>query len=313
MMWAASSSLLLLLSAAVVEVGGQIVQLHGSGTTNPSKCFWHIMDTFHQQSKIPLRMTYRGVGSGTGQDEFVGAGLRGVSGGNGTLPDADFGSGDIPISTSDYDLMKSNGVDMLHFPIVAGAISFFHSVPTGNAPLNLTACTLAKIFQRKDITDWNHDDIKAVNPNLNLPHPSPIRIAHRLLGSSSTASITEYLNVACPEEWPASLVGKTIDWPADSDFVKTCQGSGGMVDCINGASGTIGYIESGHGQAEGLSEVHLENKDGVFLSSKLAAEKGGVIAALNNADVPTSLDGDFGSVTLLNQVRHLASFSYSSS
>ena len=299
-MWATSLLLLLGSSATVV---GQIVQLHGSGTTNPSKCYWHIMDTFHEQSKLPIRMTYRAVGSGTGQKEFIGAGIKGVDNATGTLPDNDFGSGDIPISSSDYQTLKDNGVDVLHFPIVAGSISFFHSVPTGNAPLNLTACNLAKIF-KQSITDWNDQEIKDVNPNLNLPDPSPIRIAHRKLGSSSTASITEYLNVACPSEWPEDMVGKVVDWPADSDTVATCQGSGGMTQCITEKSGTIGYIDSGHGHSvePELAEVHLANKDNTFLSSKQAAENGGIISALNNANIPTSLDGNFGDVSLLNQV-----------
>ena len=45
-------------------------------TTNPRRpvgqCFWHIMETFQEQIKIPARLTYRAVGSGTGQKEFLG-------------------------------------------------------------------------------------------------------------------------------------------------------------------------------------------------------------------------------------------------
>lgn len=52
--------------------GEDIVQVHGSGTTNPSKCIWHIMSLFNQRSKVPIRMTYRAVGSSTGQAEFLG-------------------------------------------------------------------------------------------------------------------------------------------------------------------------------------------------------------------------------------------------
>lgn len=185
------------------------------------------MDLMQTQTKLPTKMTYRGVGSTTGQAEFVG---------NVTLPDNDFASGDIPISAEDYDLFPAGSI--IHLPIVLGAISFFHSVPTGESKLNLTPCVLAKIFKR-EITEWTDAEITEINPDLSLPGGLPISVAHRVLGSSSTASITQYLNAACPGEWPDTLVGSTIDWPEDT---RGCEGSGGMTDCIRDVPGTIGYI-----------------------------------------------------------------------
>lgn len=264
----------------------EVISLHGSGTTNPSKCYWHIMDLMQIQTKLPVKMTYRGVGSSTGQAEFIG---------NGTTSDNDFGSGDIPFSSEDYASFPANSI--LHLPIVLGAISFFHSVPTGETKLNLTPCVLAKIFKR-DITEWTHPEIVELNPDLSLPGGFPISVARRVLGSSSTSSITQYLNTACPGEWPESLVGSTIDWPADT---RECEGSGGMTDCILDTPGTIGYIDSGHGHAEELQEIELRNADNVYISSKEAATKGGIMGAAANAGFPDSLDGDFSTVNLLNQ------------
>ena len=207
----------------------EVISVHGSGTTNPSKCYWTIMDQMNIQSKLPIRMTYRAVGSSTGQAEFIG---------NGSLSENMFGSGDIPFNAEKYDAFEDSTI--LHLPVLLGAIAFFHSVPTGEERLNLSPCILAKIFSRK-ITDWGDDEIMKANPNLSLPNPSPITVAHRVKGSSSTASITKYLNQVCPEEWPEELVGKTIDWPVDTIG---CEGSGGMSDCIKDRSGTIGYIVS---------------------------------------------------------------------
>jgi ABC-type phosphate transport system substrate-binding protein len=236
------------------SIDGQIVQVHGSGTTNPSKCFWHIMDTLEQQSKTPITMTYRAIGSSTGQKEFIGDPSTNQT----AIPVNDFGSGDIPVKTEDYDKLLADGVEMYHFPIFAGAISFFHSVPAGaDTPINMTACVLAKIFNR-DILDWNDVEIKELNPNLMLPDPYPVRYVHRLLGSSSTASITEYLHVACPEHWPRELVGATIEWPPDDEFVKTCDGSAGMTACIQATPGTIGYLDSGHGHSVEPGEFNLD-------------------------------------------------------
>lgn len=277
------------LFAAITPASAQeVISVHGSGTTNPSKCFWHIMDLFHVRTKLPTKMTYRAVGSSTGQFEFLGDGATSYN---------DFGSGDIPISEEDFAKYPENSI--LHLPIALGAISFFHSVPTGSFSLNLSPCVLAKIFRRQ-ITEWSDDEITALNPNLNLEAGSPITVAHRVLGSSSTASITAYLNVACPEFWPDELVGSTIEWEEDT---LACEGSGGMTDCIVNNVGAIGYIESGHGLAEGLEEIELLNADGNYISSEEAASLGGILAATENAGYPSSLDQSFAGVTLLNQVR----------
>jgi len=262
------------------------VSVHGSGTTNPSKCYWTIMDQMQIQSKNPIRMTYRAVGSSTGQAEFIG---------DGTLSDNMFGSGDIPMSQDKYDAFPADS--FFHLPVVLGAITFFHSAPTGDTKLNLSACTLAKILKR-EITDWSDQEIMKANPDLVLPSYSPITVAHRVKGSSSTASITQYLHQTCPAEWPEELVGKTIDWNADTSG---CEGSGGMSACIKNVVGTIGYIDMGHGHAEGLAEIELLNADEKYISTKEAALQGGIMAAAENADLPDTLMGSFANVNLLNQ------------
>lgn len=134
------------------------------------------MEQFMARSLNPLRMTYRAVGSTTGIEEFVS-----------DLLVTDFGSGDLPLNSTHYEAMAG---DVIHLPVLLGAVSFFHSVP--NTPnLNLTGCLLARIFARK-ITTWDHEDIKAKNPNLILdPESVDITVVHRVKGSSSTDSITK--------------------------------------------------------------------------------------------------------------------------
>lgn len=269
-----------------------VTPLHGSGTTNPQKCYWDIMDKLEKQAKLPVRMTYRGVGSGTGQKEFIGLDDE-------SHPFNDFGSGDIPLDEEDYNSLVDAGTEIYHLPIVMGAISFFHSVPTDGKALNLTPCVLAKILNR-DITDWTDPEVIELNPDLSLPSPFEITVARRVKGSSSTASITSYLNYACGAEWGEDLVGKTISWKAET---VGCEGSGGMTACIRDKPGTIGYIDIGHGHAEGLSEIALRNADGKYLTSLEAKERGGILAAASpSAGIPDNLNESFANVNLLNQV-----------
>jgi len=139
------------------------------------------------------------------------------------------------------------------------------------------------------------------NPNLDLPFSNyPIKVARRVKGSSSTASITDYLHQGCPSEWSANQVGAVIDWPEDT---MKCEGSGGMTSCIRDNEGTIGYIDSGHGHSENLVEIELQNADGNFLSSKQAGDSGIGLAALKALEegiLPADSTHDYGHVKLLN-------------
>ena len=168
-----------LLGATVTTAHQDVLNIHGSGTTNPSKCIWAIMEDFMDQSKHPIRMTYRAVGSGTGIAEFIN--------GNSTAPAADFGSGDLPLPAAAYKGLDEANIAVLQLPILLSAVSVFHNVP-GIEALDLDACLLAKIFGRK-ITSWGHAEIVARNPAL-AGSDLQISVARRVRGSSSTDSIT---------------------------------------------------------------------------------------------------------------------------
>jgi ABC-type phosphate transport system substrate-binding protein len=177
----------------VVDAGSTVLSVHGSGTTNPSKCYWAIMEQIMAQTLHPTRLTYRAVGSTTGIAEFKTPGAPGAS----------FGSGDLPLSAEDYKEVTVNQNDeIVQLPVVLGAVNFFHNVPLvneANAPvmnhLNMTACLLARIFNRQ-IVNWNDKGIQQLNPNMVLLENDslPITVARRDKGSSSTDSIT---NVRC--------------------------------------------------------------------------------------------------------------------
>ena len=151
------------------------------------------MSSFMDMTKVPIRLTYRAVGSSVDQSEFLGADLFGASSAE---PFNDFGSGDIPLSKSKYHVLKQEGIEMVHLPYVLGAISLFHNIPNvpdGPGGLNLTSCVIAQIFGRK-ITTWDDPAIIKLNENLAtlLPRKNfPIKVARRVHGSSSTASFTE--------------------------------------------------------------------------------------------------------------------------
>jgi ABC-type phosphate transport system substrate-binding protein len=111
------------------------IMVHGSGTSNPSRCIWHVMEKIQTHAKNPVRITYRSTSTGPGVTEFLG---------NITFPYNDFASGDIPIPVESYQQLQDHDIEMIHLPVLMGAIGMFHSVPVKKGRnLNMTSCTLA--------------------------------------------------------------------------------------------------------------------------------------------------------------------------
>lgn len=262
-------------SLAALAVASEGASLHGSGTTNPSKLFWKIMDMFQASSKADISITYRAVGSGTGQKEF-----SQKAAGDFSAPLTDFGSGDIPMPNDLYtSIGATTGIGgglrgMVHVPFSLGAIGVFHSVPpaaVGSEGLKLSACVLAKIFSGQ-VTTWDHADIKAENPSLSVPAGTPIKVGRRTLGSSSTGGLSGYLTAKCSASWKmhdtgaAMGDGGSITWPTLATFTKV-EGSPGMLDHIAGTPCAIGYLDAGHGHQRVLAEAKLKNEDGTWLTS----------------------------------------------
>ena len=270
------------------EVQG-VQMLHGAGTTNPSKLFWELLGLVQARAKFAVHATYRAVGSSTGQKEFLGA-----SNGNKALNH--FGSGDIPMTAERYSAVVDAGRTMVHVPFALGGIGVFHSAPVGGASVHLTACVLAKIFSVQ-ITTWDDPEIEALNPDVALP-TLPIKVVHRVKGSSSTAGFVEYLEATCPASWSLGTGSSLDTWPAST---AGAQGSGGMSQYIEENAGAIGYVDAGHGHERGLSEVALRNMDGVYLTTNEADIGAAATVALDQGGlIPLNATADWSAVNLYN-------------
>jgi phosphate transport system substrate-binding protein len=236
-------------------------------------------------------MTYRAIGSSTGMLEFVGPSY-------GFKAQADFGVGDIPMSAPRFAELTANGREMLHVPVAIGAIALFHSVPEselGGEPIDLDACLIARIYAG-DITRWDHPDIKAKNPKMTTS--SPIYVAHRVEGSSSTSGFTTYLSRVCPSQsgWTNGGAASFTNWPIGVGR----EGSGGMTDYLVTRPYAIAYIDSGHGIDNKLAEIALKNFDGVFLKSSEANIGEAATRGVNSGVFPAEPDASFADVELFD-------------
>jgi len=129
-----------------------------------------------------------------------------------------------------------------------------------------------------------------------------IKAARRVLGSSSTSLMSQYLNLVCPDRWDIG-VGKgglnkdgSMKAPVWPESTVPQQGSDGVANYVAATDFAIGYLDAGHGHKLGMNEIKLQNKDGMYLTSKEA----NIAGAANSATLPAS-DGDWSAVSLLDQ------------
>mmetsp|Transcript_17896 Transcript_17896/g.50051 ORF Transcript_17896/g.50051 Transcript_17896/m.50051 type:complete len:495 (+) Transcript_17896:163-1647(+) len=236
----------------------EIYQVHGSGTSNPAPLLWNVMDTMQTRAKPAAVLTYRSVGSGSGQIDLATSA---------DVSKSDFSCGDYPLSNEKWLSSQGNN-PVLHIPLFVGTISIFAKIPGISEAVKLSPCPLVKIFSG-DITKWNDPEIQDENQGLSLPDRS-ITVVHRAPGSSSTNAFTTYLRAAsisaeCSPQWPSDEVGSTVSesqWAQDRKEVANSQQ---MVKELLELQSAIGYLESGQGIANGLSEVQLKNKAGTYL------------------------------------------------
>lgn len=260
--------------------------MHGAGSTTSDELFWEAMEMIKDRSRMPLHLTYRAVGSSTGQNEFVGAQ-------NGFVALNHFGAGDMPMTSARYTSVTGAGRQMVHVPFAMDGIGVFHSVPTlnlGGQTITLSACVLAKIVSGQ-ITAWDHTEITALNPT--LTYTGAITAVHQV-GSSSTTAFTSYLSAKCPASWTLGS-GSTIASPAGTLAV---QGSDAMVSSINLIEGAIGYVAAGSGHTADLSEIALPNNDGVYLTTRQADLSAAADVAVTAGVFPADPTSDFSAVNL---------------
>ncbi|MBR8826918.1 MAG: phosphate ABC transporter substrate-binding protein PstS [Gomphosphaeria aponina SAG 52.96 = DSM 107014] len=230
--------------------GGGKASLTGAGASFPAPLYqrW-----FSEYNKInpEVQISYQSVGSGAGVEQFT----------QGTI---DFGASDVAMT--DEEIAKvPQGVVLL--PMTAGSIVLGYNLP-GVEELKLSRQAYVDIFLGK-ITKWNDPAIAATNPGVELPDEA-ITVVFRSDGSGTTGVFTSHLN-AISEEWAKSVgEGKTVEWPTGIG----AKGNEGVTAQILQTEGSVGYIEYGYAEQQGIPIASLENKTGTFVaaSSETASE-----------------------------------------
>ena len=200
------------------------------------------------------QLAYNPTGSGAGREQFI---ARHV----------DFAGSDSPLSRDQIEPAadRCNGNPAWHLPMVFGPIAIaFHL--DGVKQLVVNADVLAKIFSGA-ITDWNDPAIVKLNPGAKLPD-TRISPVYRSDSSGTTDNFQKYLAAAAPNSWTRG---------AGSEFQggvgEGAQKSAGMIQAVQSASGTIGYVEKGFADQSGVPYAQINDGSGPVALTDDAARK----------------------------------------
>ena len=198
---------------------------------------------------------YGGGGSGKGIADFI-------------ANQVDFAGSDSALNADQASQAQSTRCannPAINLPMVTGPIALAYNL-SGVDKLILTPKVLAGIFDGT-ITNWNDPAIAAVNPGVTLPTLA-IQSVHRAEDSGTTDNFTKYLAAASGGDWTAAP-GKS--WSAPGGVA--AQGSDGVSKQIESTDGSIGYVEWGFAQDDGLSVAQIDNGGGaVELTSESAGK-----------------------------------------
>lgn len=246
--------------------------LNASGATFP-QAFYEEVIAAYKEIQPGVTINYGGGGSGKGRQE---------------LQDqvVDFAGSDGLVKPE--DVAKFKGGEFLYVPTVAAPITVSYNL-SGVDDLKLDADTVAKIFQRQ-ITTWDDDAIKALNPDADLP-ATAITVVHRADSSGTTENFTKYLTAAAPDTWTLKS-GSTVEWPAET---QAGNGNSGVAQAVKDRPGAIGYVDLSDAKASQLQFAQLKNKTGKFVTPEVDAATAALAGITANPDLsynPLDAAGD---------------------
>lgn len=233
-------------SSSAISCGSGTLTLAGSSAQANAIAKW---TKDYQAACSGATINYNPSGSGAGVTSFE-------------EKQVDFAGSDFPLAST--DVAKANarctGGEAVDLPMVPGAIAVMYNVTGVTTPLNLSASTLAKIFNGK-ITTWNDAAITAENPGVTLPS-TKITTFHRSDKSGTSFNFSAYLHGVAPADFPAAA---NKQW--DGTGGQGANGSSGVAQAIKTTDGAIGYAEISYASANSLQTAKVGNAQGQYVAA----------------------------------------------
>jgi phosphate transport system substrate-binding protein len=246
--------------------GKQVLEAGGSTSVQPMMQKW--ADEYAKVARVQLN--YQAIGSQAGIDQLLAKKL-------------DFACTDDPLTEDELKKARDAGRDILHVPLVLGAVVAAYELPNLRESLRFTGPVLAEIYLGK-IKKWNDPALQKLNPKANLPDQD-ITVVHRRDGSGTTYIWSDYLSKVSPE-WRAKIgVGTTLSWPCGLAE----PGNAGVAKKVKQTPGAIGYIELTFALKEGIKYGSVQNKDGDFVTATTGHVSYAAMEAVAEGNLPADL------------------------
>lgn len=195
-----------------------------------------------------IQIDYSSTGSG--------AGIKGIQ--NKTV---DFGGTDAAMN--DEELKQATGGEIVHIPVVLGAVVLTYNLAELKEPLKMTPELISDIYLGK-IRKWDDEKIKKENPTAALPS-NDITPVFRADGSGTSDIFTDYLSKTVPE-WKEK-VGRTKNPQLPQGVGIGAKGNEGVMGQVKNTPNTIGYVELTFAKANNLPAALIKNKTGNFVAA----------------------------------------------
>lgn len=208
-------------SSAAAGGGDLKGSIKGAGSTAQADAQTVWMNAL-MDANADASVEYGGGGSGAGVKKFIQKAV-------------DYAGSDSYLKDDDL----KNAGDVVEVPLYISPIAVAYNVPgfTGDKHINMTGEVIAKIFHG-DITTWDDDAIKSLNPDASLPSTEIVTV-HRSDESGTTENFTKYLADVAKDVWTDDP-SKT--WPISGG--QSGDGTSGVITTIEAAEGTIGYADA---------------------------------------------------------------------
>lgn len=241
---------------------GGATGLQGSGSTfvRPVMDKW---TSEYGKLNPNIKADYQSTGSG--------AGIKAIQ-----SQTVDFGATDAAMTD---DEMKQSASEILHIPVVLGAVVLTYNLEGVKEPLRLSPEVIADIFLGK-IKKWDDARIKADNPSAALPQ-NDITPVYRSDGSGTSDVFTDFLSKLSPE-WK-STVGRTKNPQLPQGVGIGAKGNEGVMGQVRQTPNTIGYVELTFARANNLPAALVKNAAGSFVEPNPETVTSAAAAMLSNA------------------------------
>jgi phosphate transport system substrate-binding protein len=223
---------------------GGTMRLQGSGSTFVKPMMDKWTSEFGKLNPN-IKIDYQSTGSG--------AGIKAIQ-----SQTADFGASDAAMSD---DELKAGAGEIVHIPVVLGAVVLTYNLPSVKQPLRMTPELISDIYLGK-IKKWDDAKIKQENPGVELP-AADITPVFRADGSGTSDVFTDYLSKTVPEF--KEKIGRTKNPQLPQGVGIGGKGNEGVMGQVKNTPNTIGYVELTFAKANNLPTALIKNKAGNYV------------------------------------------------